>query len=55
VVGRSARRSSLQLAAETDGVHSVAFPALSCGVFEYPWDEAADIAVRMCKEVSRPC
>ena len=42
---RSAYRSSLALARER-GFHSIAFPAISCGAYRYPVDEAASIAVR---------
>jgi O-acetyl-ADP-ribose deacetylase (regulator of RNase III) len=38
-------RNALGLAAE-HGLRSVAFPAISCGVYGYPLDEAAAIAVR---------
>jgi O-acetyl-ADP-ribose deacetylase (regulator of RNase III) len=38
-------RNSLALAAE-NGLSSVAFPAISCGVYGYPPEEAARIAVR---------
>jgi O-acetyl-ADP-ribose deacetylase len=38
-------RNSLRLATE-HGVRSVAFPAISCGVYGYPVDAAARIAVR---------
>ncbi|MBS1221334.1 MAG: O-acetyl-ADP-ribose deacetylase [Proteobacteria bacterium] len=38
-------RNSLQLAVE-HGVRTIAFPAISCGVYGYPLDEAARIAVR---------
>lgn len=38
-------RNSLALA-EAHGLGSLAFPAISTGVFGYPWDEATDIAVR---------
>ncbi|MEQ9079541.1 MAG: O-acetyl-ADP-ribose deacetylase [Sandaracinaceae bacterium] len=37
-------RSSLALASERHDIRSVAFPAISCGVFGYPVDEAAAIA-----------
>ena len=40
----SAYRESLRLAAE-HGARSVAFPAISCGVYGYPVNEAAAIAV----------
>ncbi len=38
-------RNSLRLAAE-QGARTVAFPAISCGVYGYPLDQAARIAVR---------
>jgi len=41
----SAYRNCLELAAENQ-IHSIAFPALSCGVYGYPIDQAASIAVR---------
>jgi len=40
----SAYRSSLELA-EANGVRSIAFPAISTGVFGFPADQAAGIAV----------
>jgi O-acetyl-ADP-ribose deacetylase (regulator of RNase III) len=41
----SAHRSSLQLASQ-HGLRSIAFPAISTGVYGYPLDEAAPIALR---------
>jgi O-acetyl-ADP-ribose deacetylase (regulator of RNase III) len=38
-------RNSLRVAVE-NGVKSIAFPAISCGIFGYPVDEATAIAVR---------
>ncbi|MGB5062820.1 MAG: O-acetyl-ADP-ribose deacetylase [Candidatus Competibacter sp.] len=38
-------RNSLRLAAEY-GIRDIAFPAISCGVYGYPLDEAARVAVR---------
>lgn len=38
-------RSSLQLAVD-HRLASLAFPAISCGVYGYPWEQAATIAVR---------
>jgi O-acetyl-ADP-ribose deacetylase (regulator of RNase III) len=38
-------RSSLALARER-GLRSIAFPAISCGIYGYPIDDAAAIAVR---------
>jgi O-acetyl-ADP-ribose deacetylase len=42
-------RNSLDLAVG-NGVRSIAFPAISCGAYGFPIEEAADIAVR---EVAR--
>ncbi len=38
-------RNSLHLAAD-QGIRSIAFPAISCGVYRYPLEQAAQIAVR---------
>jgi O-acetyl-ADP-ribose deacetylase (regulator of RNase III) len=42
-------RESLALAA-VHGLRTLAFPAISCGVYGYPLDQAVDIAVRECVE-----
>ncbi|HVK56162.1 MAG TPA: O-acetyl-ADP-ribose deacetylase [Burkholderiales bacterium] len=43
----SCYRESLRLASENN-VRSIAFPAISCGIYGYPWEQAAEIAVREC-------
>ena len=45
VLLESCYRNSLDIAREND-LHSVAFPAISCGVYGYPWQEASEIACR---------
>jgi O-acetyl-ADP-ribose deacetylase (regulator of RNase III) len=43
----SCYQKSLALAAAHD-VRSIAFPAISCGAYGYPLEEAVEIAVREC-------
>jgi O-acetyl-ADP-ribose deacetylase (regulator of RNase III) len=43
----SCYRSSLALAA-THGIRTIAFPAISCGIYRYPPEEAVRIAVGVC-------
>ena len=43
LLGRCYERS-MQLAYEND-LHSIAFPAISCGVYGYPVEQAAEIAI----------
>ncbi len=45
----SAYRSSLQLASRYD-IKTLAFPSISTGIYGYPLDEAAPIALRTVKE-----
>ena len=42
-------RNSLNLARE-NGLHTIAFPSISCGVYGYPWQEASEIACRTVSE-----
>ena len=41
---RSAWTAALDLAAD-NGVHSIAFPAISCGVYRYPASDAAEVSL----------
>ncbi|KAI3815940.1 hypothetical protein L1987_15624 [Smallanthus sonchifolius] len=45
----NAYRNSLRVARENN-IQYVAFPAISCGVFGYPYDEAATVAISTIKE-----
>ena len=45
----SCYRESLALAAKR-GARTIAFPAISCGVYGYPLEDAVAIAVRECRE-----
>lgn len=42
-------RSSLHLAVSA-GIRTIAFPAISCGIYHFPIDEAAEISVRTIQE-----
>jgi O-acetyl-ADP-ribose deacetylase (regulator of RNase III) len=47
----SAYRRSLAVADEL-GARSVAFPAISTGIYGYPLDAATDVAVRTCRDAA---
>ncbi|MEU6995318.1 O-acetyl-ADP-ribose deacetylase [Streptomyces sp. NPDC046465] len=49
----SCHRESLRVAAEL-GARTVAFPAISTGVYRWPLDDAARIAVRTVREAADP-
>lgn len=49
----SCYRACMNLAREY-GVKSIAFPAISTGVYRFPKDLAADIAVLMCAQMASP-
>lgn len=46
----SAFRSSLTIASDHEGIRTVALPAISCGVYGYPIEEAATIALGVARE-----
>jgi O-acetyl-ADP-ribose deacetylase (regulator of RNase III) len=46
---QNAYRNSLKLAREND-LQSISFPAISCGIFGYPQDQAARLAMKICIE-----
>jgi len=48
----SCYRTSLELAAQ-HSLQSIAFPAISCGVYRFPIDKAVDIAIREVSEFLR--
>ena len=50
----SAYRSCMKLLREHK-LESVAFPAVSCGVYGYPLDSAAAVALRACREEAESC
>ena len=45
----SCYKSCLDLA-EENGCETVAFPAISCGVYGYPWEAATEIAVKTVRD-----
>ncbi len=49
----SCYRRTLEVAL-AHGVHSIAFPAISCGVYGYPIEDAAQIAINTCREFAPP-
>jgi len=49
---QNAYGNSLKLAREK-GLQSISFPAISCGVYGYPVDKAAHLAMKICIECAR--
>jgi len=49
---QNAYGNSLKLAREK-GLQSISFPAISCGVYGYPVDQAARLAMKTCIEFAR--
>ena len=50
----SCYRQSIKLA-ELNRLHSIAFPAISCGVYAYPIDLACEIAIRVSLQSLHDC
>ena len=50
IVLAAAYKNALSLGIE-NGCRSIAFPAISCGVYGYPAQEAADIAMQVCSDI----
>ncbi len=51
---RSCYQSSLQIA-EDNGLKSIAFPAISCGVYGYPLQQACAIAIQTVRNFLKDC
>jgi O-acetyl-ADP-ribose deacetylase (regulator of RNase III) len=49
---QSSYKKSLELAREK-GLQSISFPAISTGIYGYPLDEAAHLALKTCIEFAR--
>ena len=50
----SCYRRCLELARE-HGVHTIAFPAISTGIYRYPKELATQVAARVCRELADSC
>lgn len=50
----AAYKNCLNLAVDNN-CHSIAFPAISCGIYGYPADEAAQVALNECQRDTNQC
>ena len=51
----AACRSTLELANQPEhDIHCIAFPAISCGVYGYPVEQAARVALQECRDHAGP-
>ena len=51
----SCYKSCLAIADDKIDIHSIAFPAISCGIFGYPLSEAVQIAVQTVCSTAKQC
>ncbi len=49
-IHRAAGPELLRACIPLNGCETVAFPAISCGVYGYPWEAATEIAVKSVRE-----
>lgn len=54
-IHRAAGPELLQACIPLNGCETVAFPAISCGVYGYPWEAATEIAIRTVDKYPAKC